>query len=739
MIDNLVIDNQFGNPSFGLVISGIQSTPDFSSIRFTNSIITNSYYGLYVDASGGFYVPNLTNLAYYGNFTNDSPDLSSFHVNQMLLTASPFLAPADPNTDWPYYIDPASPVASVNLDFDLWTEPEQLLTRLNESQSSRGNTGIGFGMPIPDNYSTSIYTPKSDFDGSGRTNLLDFAVFSDDWLTTRGSANHPDPNGYSVCDFNFDEIVDVNDLQHFSEDWLSNGSASLAVTENADAITITAQPVQGFVTRLSAMFLNGKHVGTREHEDNPDLIIQKMKEEKGSVKLRAVIKGENGVPYVTESVTASIDTSLTELRFEEFFDPDKYYPISGKVDAGYTASVAIQDLDDVVLWSSDFTGDFSVFIDPNNVFGDDVNFTVNYSCVPTSFDMLPDDMLQAATSGPAQSSTLALGGKPNSRTAALIYCMVEDGMDRGSGYVDTGNCRYAEKKIKGKGVETILLLGYGEHSQVNFLTFKRAIRKYPNIRYLHGYAHGNYESNGAGLFGIDEFRTRQLLGDGEWVSYNSQIWTWNNLPVPAGYEYLASGYESGNCFAMLPFRQGQIVVAVFVSCLNARNIVTVDGQGLCTFHPEAFEWEEDHQWNAHPDYPYSDMTFALNMWTDNQVLISSGDWVLEGGLMPYWRRFFNGFWEGMATGTNKGDDALLIGFQYASNIDVERKVRFRGLGLSNVTLSSNPGTYSMTMADERTTTMSPVFSGENPVAISFNEKEFLQRDSYNQKQWETVK
>jgi len=301
LVDNVVIDNQYGDPSYGVIFSGMIDIPDFYSIKLTNSIITNSYYGWFVNNSS-FYLPKISNIAYYGNLNDDNVISPGFQVNPMPLTQTPFIVPEDPN-EWPFFIDPESPVADVNLGYDLWqSAPQQLMTSLFEDSGPRGNKGIGFGMPVSSGYSSNIL--KSNFDGKGIVNLLDFRKFAMDWLSECGSltnpVNFPDPNGYSIADFDHDEIVNTKDLQNFCSHWLGRQAIELEVIDNLDSLTVTGQVVEELNTSAYALFLNGEHIATKDPCDDPDFIIDKMRLS-GPCDLKAVIRGKNGNSYMTAS------------------------------------------------------------------------------------------------------------------------------------------------------------------------------------------------------------------------------------------------------------------------------------------------------------------------------------------------------------------------------------------------------------------------------------------------------
>lgn len=746
LVDNVVIDNQYGGSSYGVVISGQTSVPDFTSIRLTNSIITKSFCGWFISIGGSsFYPPLVSNIAYHENANDDNIGSPGFQINPMPLAQSPFVVQEDPN-EWPYFINPNSPVADVNLGYDLWqSAPQQLVTSLFEDSTPRGNKGIGFGMPVPSGYSSNIL--KSNLDDKGIVNFLDFSKFAMDWLSERGSltnpVNFPDPNGYSIADFNRDEIVDTNDLQNFCSDWLSEGAIDLEVTDSLGSLTVTSQILEGLNTGDYAFFLNGKYIATRDPVYNPDLIIDKMKLPKGesSANLQAVVKGDNEVSYATKKAYFSVSTPLSDLTFEEIFDPDKHYPIRGKVDNGHTATISFVDMDGQTLWSGVFTEDFTAFVDPDSVNWEDVSYKVTYDCVPTLLMVMGSDsplgliMEGSSSSTSGSSSILALGGKPTLKTAGLLICMIENGMTYGTTYLDTGNVRYADKMMKERGVARILLRGYGKHNQVNRATFGKVFKKYHNIRYFHSYAHGHYESDGAGFWGFDILRTRQRYNDGDWPAFNSKIWTLRGLDVPEDYEYLSKSLEAANCLAMFPFRPGQIVVAVMVSCHNLRNIATIDANGLCHYVDGAYQYELDNDLNAHPDYPYSDITFAFDIWTDKQVVLGSGGWVLEGAIMPYWRRFFNKFWEGLRYGETAYGSLMDYAIPVA-NTHVMRYFRSRGIGLNNAKLSSNPGTYGAYGSMQangglRDIGVRKVFSAEGsiPVANPTVQKQSLHRNT----------
>jgi hypothetical protein len=663
LLDNVVIDNNFESSSYGIVLSGYQSVPDYSTLRISNSVITNSYCGWFIDGSS-FYPPVMSNLAYYGNYYDDNLSSSGFQKNPMYLPQSPFVTPSDPN-GWPYFIDPNSAVADVNIG-DLWqSAPQQLLTSIYEDGTPRGNKGIGFGMPIPLSYATKVGELTCDILSDGIVNLKDFAEFAADW----GS------NGISAADFDEDGTVDFNDLDILNQNWLQTSYIEPNVTDNGDYLTLTCQEVSDVNLSEFAFFLDGEYIATRNIVDYPELLIDKSKNSGGTHNIKAVIKGDNSKPYATANVAVSFDAPLNGINFQELFDPCNYFVVKGDVANGYTATISIKDADNNILWSSDFSDDFITLVDPNSFSDDEINYTVAYS-----------------TSGSSGSgSTLALGGKPTNKTAGLILCMLSSGMTEGSNYTDTGTCRYAAKMWKGNGVTPITLLGFGEHNQVSFEMFKKVFYKYRNIRYMHICSHGHYESDGAGLFGFDVLRTRFRFNDGDWPSHNSRIWTDRGLDVPEGYEYLSKSLEKHYCLAHFPFKYDQLRIVVLEPCYALRNIATEDAFRLVTYVDGAYQWEVDNNQNAHYQYPYSDVCFAFNVRSSKQMMLGSGERVVKGSIYPYFTRFINAFWYGLGAENLSVYDALMDWAIPNANMKVMKEFRTRGAGIqTDIYLKPNP-------------------------------------------------
>jgi hypothetical protein len=203
-----------------------------------------------------------------------------------------------------------------------------------------------------------------------------------------------------------------------------------------------------------------------------------------------------------------------------------------------------------------------------------------------------------------------------------------------------------------KGVKPLVLKGYGGNNMVRRGMINQVFRKYPNIRYGHIYAHGNYKTDGAGIFGIDVPRTRLLFNDGEWVAFNSRKWTDKGVAVPAGYQWLSDTLEKAHYLNQIPFPAGQLKILVLESCYALRNVATMDGDGLVYYVDGAYEYEWTHNHLPYyPGYPYTDVCFGLNILNDNQIAIGSADAVI-GGFYPYWRRFFNTFWRALGDGYN---------------------------------------------------------------------------------------
>ncbi len=685
-VDNVVIDNN-SQDAFGCVITG--SEYYWGIFNMSDSIITNSYCGWYLDTST-YVWPILRNVAYYNNDYNDNlVDSSPYQTNPMYLAQSPFETPQSPG-DWPYFINPLSPVAEVNLVCDLWqSAPQQLLTSLYSNSAPRANKGIGFGMPILPEYSSHVYSIMGDFNDDGTVDNSDYSTFAKEWKTVKDSATNPphfpDANGYSVCDFDYDGIVDALDLAEFCGHWLCKGDIKLTTQDATDSLTVVCEHLDGLIVKDYALFLDGKYIGLREPNDNPNLIINKIRYPNGPHSLKAVIRGAGDQPYVTAAETVLFDSPLSDLDFETIFDPANHYFLRAKVADGYTAAAEIRDMDGQVLWSGEYTSDFMASVEPNVFSSGAANYEVAYEY---------DDQT-LAPSGSGSSAILALDGKPVYSTAGLIICMIEDGWKDGASEDDTGTCRFADRKMRQKNIKTVVLRGFGANNQVTYECIMAAQRKYPNIRFLHINTHGNWECDGAGWLGLDTTRTIVQFNDGIWPSYNSRRWTDAGYDVPEDYEYLADNLEEHYALAHIVFDYDQIRMLVIESCYGLRNVATLDfSNALIEYVEGAFEYEDGQNppLNWHPEYPFSDVTHVFNMRSEDQVAIGSASAVIKSWY-TYYARFFNGLYARMADGMNFRDaytDLVLYG---TSSAEVLRYHRVRGLGLSalsDIRLSSNP-------------------------------------------------
>ena len=685
LVDNVIIDNQYGDQTYGLVLSGAQSISDFSSLKLTNLIITNSFCGWYID-SEWFYPPIMSNIAYYGNYYDDNLDDSSFQQNPMYLTQSPFEEPEHPN-DWLYFIRPDSPVAEVSLGYDLGqSDPQQLITSLFKNSTPRTNYGIGFGMPISNSFQYIKYT-KSDLDQNGKVDFPDFAIFSREW-----GVDSNDPNRLSIADLNKDGSVNIADLATFVGNWLA--TVLLETSEDANSVTIICNPIPDLNVSDYTLFLDGKYVASRDTEDNPLFIIDKMRHSKGEHLLRAVIRTKDGNSYVIACKPIQFDSPLHDLNFAELFDPSNNYIIKGELDDGYSATIMIKDADEQILWSNSYSDDFIAAVDPNTFPVGKVNYEISYSCQPSIFALFAENpfaelLLGSSSSTSGGASILALDGPPSYQTAGLVLCMLKDGMKQGVNEFDTGTARFAARMMKGREVVPIVLLGYDENNQVTYEMFKKVSTKYRAIRYMHIYAHGNYMSDGAGFLGINVPRTRLRFNDGDWPALNSRIWTDRGMPIPAGYVYLSSSLEKAHCLNHLPLAYDQLRILVIESCYALRNVATMDDNWLVHYVEGAYEYEIHNHLNAHPDYPYSDICFGLNIISSKQMILGSSNRVIKGGFYPYYATFFNIYWRSLGNGSN-ASDALDSAINIA-NIDVLTYFRTRGAGIqTEIYLKQNP-------------------------------------------------
>lgn len=701
--DNLTIDNNFEPSSYGVVLSCLQNPAYIDLVGITNNILTNSYCGWYI-GDGGFYPPIMSNLAYYGNYFDCNLADPNFQSNPMYLIENPFETPTDPN-DWPYYVDPNSPVATAELRESILQSPQQMLTSIFSAPVPRGNFGIGYGVALPQDYYSEIAVEmRGDFDNNGIVNFDDYLILSMDWLAERESqenpVNFPDPNGYSFADFDLDGIVDVNDLNLFAKNWLCTGARQirLHVEDTPNRLVVTCKDPNLVDVDHFAIFLDEEHVATREPQDNAVFIIDKRNFKNGDHQLRAVALGQDGNASATAPVTYSFSTPLSNITYEKFPDPSKPFIIRGNIAEGNTAFLSIKDIDEQVQWSKDYTEDFVAIIDPNDIFGNnEVNLELTYSCVPTllvelsqepPFDEVFEELINASS---GSSSILALGGKPINAVAGLVICMLADGATQGASYTDTGTARFAWQTMKNKGIQVIALKGYGEHNQVSYDIIHSVRRKFPNIRYLHINAHGHYRARKAWSL-LRTPRTRVLFNDGIWVSHNSRRWLDRNRSVPEGYQYLSRSLEKAYTFDHFGFRPGDIRILVLESCYGLRNVATMNAELIVDYVDGAYDYEKSFNppLNFHPHYYFTDVLFAFRMVEDYQVAVGSANLVVKG-LFTHYANFFNMLYQNLETKNfyNAYSDTVY----HITNQEVKSEHRVRGLGLnpqSNVWLSNNP-------------------------------------------------
>lgn len=671
-VDNVQIDNASGEDAYGI---GLNLAPDeyyYGFFKMTNSIITNCYCGWGV-GSGSYIAISLSNVAYYNNIWNNNwGDTSGFETNKILLSESPFEGPAE----WSWFIKPNSPVAEVNLPYDLGQNaPQQLLTSLYMNSAPRSDKGIGFGVPIP------LEVNVGDLDGNCKVNSLDFAKLAMDWRTIKGvyPIHFPDFDGYSIADFDKNGTVDEFDLAAFCANWLSTIPApgiELTVSNSEDLLTVTCQNVPDLDISYYAFFLDGKYIASRDPNSNPTLVIDKRRYQKGKHSLIAVIRVADGNEYLTATKAVVFNSALHDLAFDELFDPSNYYIIKGKVDSGYFATVTIKDIEGQNLWSGTYDEDFIASAAPSTFSAGKVSYEITYSYQQGM-------LLSGGSSG--SGSALALDGPPDNRTAGLVICMLEEGMNEGTSQYDTGSCRFAARMMQKRGVVPITLLGYGTNNQVTKTMLKKVFRKYPKIRYMHIFAHGNYRT---GFIGFRVQRTILQFNDGVWPAHNSTMWTGRRMTVPADYDYLSSNLEKAPCLANLPFDSDQLRIVVLESCYAARTVATENADWTVNYIDGAYEWELEHNVNRHPTYPYSDICFALMMYNSKQMVLGSGS-VVIGGWYTYYRQFFNTFWNQLGDGESAEsaiDEAIKI-----TTIEVLNNFRIRGVAYTpEIYLKTNP-------------------------------------------------
>lgn len=672
-LDNVVVDNLGINGAYGLALSGLQTTSDFSTLQITNSIITNNFCGWYIGFEMSFYPPAMSNIAYYGNYYNDNLYDSSFQLNPMYLTESPF----ETVGNWPYFIDPNSPVADVDLGYNLYQDaPEQLLTTLFSESIPRGNTGIGFAIPLSPDTPQHVRYTKSDFDESGRVDFEDFTWLAQDWGTLY------DPNTETVlADQDGDGSVDMNDLMSFVGNWLA--SYSITTVEDANSVRVIFNPIPDLDALNFAVFLDDRYLGCGNTEYNTSLKINKMRYKNGNHNVKMIINAKDGSAYFVSKDLEPFNSPLSEFEFPEIFDPCNIFIVKGKVNPGNIASITLKDtLEQTTVWSENYSNDkFIGVINPSTINGS-VNYDITYATASTS----------------STSSTLGLGGKPSNKIAALGLAMFENSMRPGT-VDDAGTVYFMLKSCKNKGVEPIVLRGWEGCSQVTTQNIRRIVAQFPNIAYLCFNTHSSDESDGGNHFphwdlDVSSYGTNDP--GGKVVAWNSRIWTARGVSIPSNYVPLAPWLEKS--YNLSDWGLCNLRIATLISCYSQRNPATMDTSFVITPHPDAYEWEADQDppWNSHPTYPYSDANFGLRMYWQNQIIIgSSGAVVSDDGTLPDYTRFFNDFWNQMCE-FNRGVEIAISdpqdGALWRCHIGVRDALRFRGLGFNNTNIvsSSNP-------------------------------------------------
>lgn len=686
-IDNVLIDNAFEENSFGVGINLSPYDYCYGFFKMTNSIITNSYCGWGV-GSGDYIAISISNVAYYGNVWNNNwGDTSGFEINPMFLTESPFEGPEE----WPFFIKPNSPVAQVDLGYDLGqSAPQQLLTSLYINSAPRSDKGIGFGVPI----SSEFYFVEGDLDGDSIVNSTDFSKLAMDWRTVKGVdiIHSPDSNGYSIADFDKNGTVDILDLSVFCENWLSTLSTpgiNLTVSNEQDSLTVTSQNIPGLEAAYYAFFLDGKYIASRDPNNNPALIIDKRRHSKGNHSLEAVIRTADGNEFLTANKTILFDSPISSLGFEELFDPSKYLTISGEVEPGYTANIAIKDIYDVNIWSGEYAGKFMAVVDPVSFSSGSVTYSLSYSYAPSLLSLFRESsstVILSSSSYAGEFPMVGLEGNPDYATKGLVLVMFENGWTNGTDEINTGTCRFAAKIMDQKNVKPIVLRGFGANNQVTLDMLQKVLKKYPRIRYIHIASHGNYSVDGP-WFGINRTRTALQFNDGVWVVLNSRCWTDRGLAVPGDYVYLSANMEKTPCLALLDFDIGQIRIGVIESCYSLRNLCNVNA-GIPDYIPEnadnGYREEVRGGWNTNLYYPYTDMCIGLNSYSTVFLLGSGEPVTTDYPIYPYYTRFFNNFWLHL----KEGDDTTAGGayfeaYQTITNDTVRRNHRYRGLGVGN--------------------------------------------------------
>lgn len=697
-IDNVLIDNQYVEESTGFELVGSDNENLYGHLKLTNSIFTNCYWSWYFYES--YFTWDLTNLAYYENL-DDDPAMGQYQTNAMYLTQSPFVSYGG----WPYFTNPASPVADVNFGYNISEDaPEQMLTSVYSDSTPRTNIGLGFGLALPSEYVSHVPSLiKGDFDNSGMVNNHDYYVFAADWRSIHGGSHpihYPDINGYSVADFDKGGVVNGLDLAVFASNWLSKDSIELTIDSNETLVTATCQQINGLYIKYYIFFLDGKYIGLRDPNENTVLTIDKRLYSQGTHNLKAVLVTKNGNQFYTENKQVSFSPALSYLNFDESFDPTKKFVISGKVNAGYIATVSLKNFDNQVLWSDSYSSDFMTKLN-SSLFSSEIQFEVTYSYEQSTLQMLDGgssmlmSSMSSSSSSSGSSSVMGVDGYPDSRTAGLILCMMEDGVKEGADELSTGVCRFAGEMMWNNGIWPITLRGYNGYNEVRCGMIKRVFQKYPNIRYCHIYAHGDYVTDRAWPLTGNARRTRLVFNDGEWVAFNSRKWREKHQVVPTGYEYLSNFYEHAHYLNQIPFAPGQLKILVIESCYALRNVVTIDGDGLCHYVNGQYDWEANNHVNSSYayNYPYSDLCAGLNMTEQNQFILGGGDLVIKGPY-TYYSRFFNYFWRALTEDDGNGQINTTLGaWNYAYNnsgttLEVQYKHRWRGRGV-NVTLSGN--------------------------------------------------
>jgi len=551
LIENNTCDYYQDN---GITIHGVNDVNEAGIVVLANNIVSGSYqYGL---ALVDYYMyATVTNTGYFDNAENKNWEFEE--DNPVFETVLPY----EMGTG-------TLPTCYLRQDCNFVNTGSFLIEQtplIGQTTDVNGipdynYVDIGFHYP---NWSFvnagNVSTADSDFNVDLIVNLKDFAILANGWEST----------------------YDINDLATMSTEWLQVGYEDPNIE-----ILVYGNPNNGYIevgvsgyystTEQIFFYIDGEYLGELfNFDDAQRLEIDTDKYSNGSHELKVASIDEDGRITLSHKKTINFNSELSNLVYSDFYDANESYQFAGFYSGPNNLQVRAVDIDDNVIWSNTYSGNFNDSI-PAETFGNgfydlvfEGNPVLSVKKISKEFD-------------PA---------KVNPGTKALIICPSK-AVTRGK----SGAIEEAIKAFGWRGLKYVVL--YRKNATYANMAF--CLTELP-VKHFYYVGHGDYQKS-------DKLRTTIKLDDGLVVSHKKSDFDPNN--IPSGYEDLGKWEMKAKSMLAIGVPYNQLKIVFFDACFSGRNKLDI----------YTAEISEGPPYEEYPtDLGHGDMSYALAIGSSEQI------------------------------------------------------------------------------------------------------------------------